>query len=387
MSKILNYSIWKKLYEQESSKTYSDKGDPYTYKVIGGQWWAIGPKLPNWTSLENNEKATTILDTRHPDARKNSKSVESSKISQNGEETAPNNTQTDQVILGQIKAGQLVLRSGMSGRAVELIQTKLKERGYLTTPINGEYDAATYNAVSALQKEKGISIDGAFGETTYAALYEDVIKSSPSTEGKFKNVAQFKQTLLPKANDVVERLNLKVPPVAILAQWALESANGSSPASAYNYAGIKALGPLKNKKGKGVLAEERYTPQHIEKMKAGKTNEDLVRVLEKDDTIRKRGRDVTIDQWYGAGAWQKAKDAGKQWCQVKTYFAEFTSYADFVNGYITVLNGKRYKSVIDSADTINDFAYGIAKSGYATASPSKYANSIVSKASELENLA
>ena len=386
--------------QPDSSKIYSDKGDPYTYKVIDGQWWAIGPKLPNWTSLENNEKATNILDSRHPGARENSKSTGADSLPQNKAiaatpatdeliKAAPNNAQTgqtDQAILNQIKTGQLVLRSGMSGRPVELIQTKLKEKGYLTTPINGEYDAATYNSVSAIQKEKGINIDGAFGETTYAALYAEKIDETPAVGGKFKSVRQFKKELLPKAEDVVSKLSLKVSPIAILAQWALESANGSSPASAYNYAGIKALGTLKDKKGKPVLAEERYTPEHIEKMKAGKTSEELVRVLGKNDTIRKRGRDVTVDQWYGSGAWQKAKDDGKQWCQVKTYFAEFNDYDDFVSGYVKVIGGKRYKSVIESADNIQDFAYGLAKGGYATASATKYANSVTSKARELENL-
>jgi len=374
MGKILNYLVWKKLHEQASAT------DTERARTI------LGQEIDRFLNQSDNSTATRP-ETPIADQLKKP-AVDKPKAPTTDQ---PKDTLKDQEILNQLEIGTLVLKSGMSGRAVELIQNKLKDAGYLTTPVNGEYDAATYTAVTNFQKEKGLKTDGVFGKNTYAALYgkKPETESQPTTtvDGKFTSPRYFKEALLPKASAVIQKLNLQVPPVAVLAQWSLESANGSSPASSYNYAGLKAMGPLKNKKGKAVLAEERYTPQHIEKMKAGKTTEELVKVLGKDDTIRKRGRDVTIDQWYGKDAWQKAKDVGKQWCQVKTYFASFDNYDDFVNGYLKVVGGDRYRETIKSAKTVEDFALGLAKNGYATASPTKYAQAVVSKSKELENLA
>lgn len=48
---------------------YKDRPDPYDYKVIGGVWFAKGPKLPEWTSIDDKVRANEILDERHPDAR------------------------------------------------------------------------------------------------------------------------------------------------------------------------------------------------------------------------------------------------------------------------------------------------------------------------------
>ncbi len=67
MSKILNFDEF--LFE--SDKIYQVSGDPYQYKVVNGVWMTKGPKIKDWKSLENNKKATDILDARHPEARSN----------------------------------------------------------------------------------------------------------------------------------------------------------------------------------------------------------------------------------------------------------------------------------------------------------------------------
>jgi len=46
-----------------------ERGDPYEYKVVDGIWWTIGPRIPEWTSLEQNKEANEILDARYPEAR------------------------------------------------------------------------------------------------------------------------------------------------------------------------------------------------------------------------------------------------------------------------------------------------------------------------------
>ena len=204
--------------------------------------------------------------------------------------------------------------------------------------------------------------------------------------GRFSNATEFTSQLLPLAKRVVDTLNLKVPAEAVLSHWALESDFGRSLPGPYNYAGLKASGPLKDKKGKPVLAEERYSNRQVNLLLAGKTSEEFVRVLKKTDTIRKKGRDVTVDQWYGAGSWDRARAEGKQWVQVKTHFASFSSYDDFVDGYIKVLMGNRYSKRLRFANSTETFAKSIAKGGYATADPRKYVASIVSQTAKIENL-
>ena len=51
--------------------------------------------------------------------------------------------------------------------------------------------------------------------------------------------------------------------------------------------------------------------------------ESVAKDLGPNDTITKKGRQVTIDEWYGSGSMAKAQAAGKQWVQVKSYFAKF----------------------------------------------------------------
>ena len=57
------------------STIYKTPGDPYQYKVVNGEWFTKslenrGKIIPDWISLANNVKATNILDSRFPDARK-----------------------------------------------------------------------------------------------------------------------------------------------------------------------------------------------------------------------------------------------------------------------------------------------------------------------------
>jgi hypothetical protein len=54
----------------DGSKIYHEEDkDPYYYQIRDGVWWAIGPKIPEWSSLEKNKEANDILDARYPNAR------------------------------------------------------------------------------------------------------------------------------------------------------------------------------------------------------------------------------------------------------------------------------------------------------------------------------
>jgi len=54
----------------ESEKIYKTQGDPYEYKVVNNTWMTKGNNINDWKSLSDNQAATDILDSRHPEARK-----------------------------------------------------------------------------------------------------------------------------------------------------------------------------------------------------------------------------------------------------------------------------------------------------------------------------
>lgn len=185
--------------------------------------------------------------------------------------------------------------------------------------------------------------------------------------GKFKSPEDFVNTMMPWAEYASKALG-GTPALGILGQWAGESGQGKSLPAGFNYAGIKA--GTKYKKGDYVLTEERYNAKQLEA--AQKSGESLAAVLGPDDKITKKGKQVTVDEWYGKGAWQAAKDQGLQWVQVKSYFAEFADLKDFTDSYVGFLKSKRYAEAV-AAKTPEEFGYKVAAAGYATASPDKYA--------------
>ena len=196
--------------------------------------------------------------------------------------------------------------------------------------------------------------------------------------GKFTSPEEFVNTMMPWAEYASKALG-GTPALGILGQWAGESGQGKSLPAGFNYAGIKA--GTKYKKGDFVLTEEKYTAKQLEH--AQKSGESLAGIVGQNDKIKKKGREVTIDEWFGKGSWQKAQDEGKQWVQVKSYFAEFSDLKDFTDSYVGFLKGARYKDAI-AAQTPEDFGYKVAAAGYATASPDKYAQKVGSFAKSFQ---
>ena len=72
MKSLINHELGSVISEQEIYKGgprgSSGYGDPYSYKVVDGEWWAKGPKLPQWKNLKGNVKAYASLQKRFPDA-------------------------------------------------------------------------------------------------------------------------------------------------------------------------------------------------------------------------------------------------------------------------------------------------------------------------------
>ncbi|MBQ8200978.1 MAG: peptidoglycan-binding protein [Clostridia bacterium] len=67
--------------------------------------------------------------------------------------------------------GYQTLREGDSGKAVKNLQRALKNRGYYSGSIDGNYGSATVAAVTAFQKRNGLTVDGTAGPATQRALY------------------------------------------------------------------------------------------------------------------------------------------------------------------------------------------------------------------------
>lgn len=69
-----------------------------------------------------------------------------------------------------------VLRSGMTGEAVKNLQSRLYTLGYYTAEIDGQYGAATKEAVLSFQRLNGLDADGIVGAETREALFSPETK-------------------------------------------------------------------------------------------------------------------------------------------------------------------------------------------------------------------
>ena len=66
-----------------------------------------------------------------------------------------------------------VLKNGSKGDMVKQLQTRLKELGYYTGAIDGDYGPGTRQAVIVFQKQHGLDADGEAGPKTLQMLYSD----------------------------------------------------------------------------------------------------------------------------------------------------------------------------------------------------------------------
>ena len=66
-----------------------------------------------------------------------------------------------------------VLRSGSEGDEVVRLQERLKELGYYTSTVDGQFGPGTKSAVILFQAQHGLSADGIVGEETSNMLYSD----------------------------------------------------------------------------------------------------------------------------------------------------------------------------------------------------------------------
>ncbi len=70
------------------------------------------------------------------------------------------------------------LSIGREGQDVYWLQMKLKELGFYTGTVTGQYREGTQKAVKAYQKSRGLSQDGQAGKKTLNVLYQEVIDAN-----------------------------------------------------------------------------------------------------------------------------------------------------------------------------------------------------------------
>ncbi len=69
-----------------------------------------------------------------------------------------------------------VIRSGAMGEAVTKLQQRLKELGYYTGTVDGQFGPGTRTAVTTFQQQNGLTPDGIVGPATTEILYSDDAK-------------------------------------------------------------------------------------------------------------------------------------------------------------------------------------------------------------------
>ena len=126
------------------------------------------------------------------------------------------------------------LKTGSKGDLVKALQTKLKELGYYTGAIDGDYGSSTASAVKEYQRRNGLTADGVAGEKTLQKLYGSVSTAAATvkpTTAPAANTAAVQATLLKKGDRGNE---VRAMQARLMALGYLTSADGIYGISTYN---------------------------------------------------------------------------------------------------------------------------------------------------------
>ncbi len=77
---------------------------------------------------------------------------------------------------------QGILTVGAKGDEVKKLQQRLKDLGYLSGKVDGQYGGGTKRAVIAFQRRNGLDTDGVAGQETLAKLYAEDAQAAPGEE-------------------------------------------------------------------------------------------------------------------------------------------------------------------------------------------------------------
>ena len=100
----------------------------------------------------------------------------SSAIASNGKKLSDNEKKEEEKDDGTLKQGS-------KGSEVKKVQERLKELGYYTKGIDGDYGSSTVSAVKAFQKKNGLTADGVCGSATLKKLNSDDAVNAKGTSG------------------------------------------------------------------------------------------------------------------------------------------------------------------------------------------------------------
>ena len=128
------------------------------------------------------------------------------------------------------------LKTGSKGDLVKALQTKLRELGYYTGSIDGDYGSSTAAAVKEYQRRNGLTADGVAGEKTLAKLYGSASTAAATARPTAAptantNAATVQATLLKKGEKGNE---VRAMQARLVALGYLTSADGIYGISTYN---------------------------------------------------------------------------------------------------------------------------------------------------------
>ena len=126
------------------------------------------------------------------------------------------------------------LKTGSRGDLVKALQTKLKELGYYTGAIDGEYGGSTASAVKEYQRRNGLTADGVAGEKTLQKLYGSTSTAAATakpTTAPATNADAVQATLLKKGDSGNE---VRAMQARLVALGYLTSADGIYGVTTYN---------------------------------------------------------------------------------------------------------------------------------------------------------
>ena len=90
---------------------------------------------------------------------------------------------TKPTVSAETLQAQGILTVGAKGEAVTRLQQRLKDLGYLSGKVDGQYGGGTKRAVIAFQRRNGLDTDGIAGQETLAKLYSDEAVPAPEDTG------------------------------------------------------------------------------------------------------------------------------------------------------------------------------------------------------------
>lgn len=92
----------------------------------------------------------------------------------------------------EVQNGTKLLRYGMMGDFVKVVQEKLQSEGYNVGPIDSKFGGKTLKAVKEFQVKVGLKDDGLVGKNTYFAMFRET--QTPITNLKTKGIKDVNST-------------------------------------------------------------------------------------------------------------------------------------------------------------------------------------------------